>query len=289
MTGLPGGTSCFENKMGKRGNKTEQPEGCQILRDADLGLDFCEAYFTSHRFSAHSHAYYVIGFIAKGNHRFTHRGTGYALPAGGMVLFEPEHEHTCERGNEQGFVWRAVYPTREQIYEAAASLCGLSTPPSFPSVRIDDVLLLRDINVLHWAMRRKTPLSLREGLLIRFFTHLILRHAKLDPVVETHGRQQTVRKAKAYLEENLSTNITLEQLARYVGTDRYRLTRDFNSVLGLAPHRYLDCLRVRQAQQLLAKGMPPAEVASAAGFTDQSHLTKRFKRQLGVTPGRYLR
>ncbi len=275
--------------MCKNRKQAIQPEGCQILRDSALELDFCEASLTSQRFAPHSHAYYVIGFAAKGSHSFTQLGTSYTLPAGGIALFEPEVEHTCGQSNEQGFIWRAVYPTREQINMAAASLCGLSSPPSFPCVRIDDILLLRDLNILHWALRKKAPLILREGLLVRFFSNLITRHAVWAPARSAQGRQRTVRKAKAYLEENLSTNVTLEQLARHVGTDRYRLTRDFNQVLGLAPHMYLDCLRVREAQRLLAKGMPPAEVASAAGFTDQSHLTKRFKRQIGVTPGRYLR
>jgi len=43
------------------------------------------------------------------------------------------------------------------------------------------------------------------------------------------------------------------------------------------------------AQRLLIEGMPPAQVACATGFADQSHLTHRFKRCIGVTPGRYAR
>ncbi|WP_241777546.1 helix-turn-helix domain-containing protein, partial [Streptomyces sp. CT34] len=42
-------------------------------------------------------------------------------------------------------------------------------------------------------------------------------------------------------------------------------------------------------RRLLLDGRPPAEVATAVGFHDQSHLTRHFKRHLGITPGRYAR
>jgi len=45
--------------------------------------------------------------------------------------------------------------------------------------------------------------------------------------------------------------------------------------------------RVDRARRLLLDGAPAAEVAAAAGFTDQAHLTRHFKRYLGTTPSRY--
>lgn len=47
--------------------------------------------------------------------------------------------------------------------------------------------------------------------------------------------------------------------------------------------------RVDLARRLLLGGQPAGEVATAAGFYDQSHLTRHFKRVLGTTPGRYAR
>ncbi|NJM07352.1 helix-turn-helix domain-containing protein, partial [Candidatus Gracilibacteria bacterium] len=46
-------------------------------------------------------------------------------------------------------------------------------------------------------------------------------------------------------------------------------------------------LRIRHAQQLIAAGLPLAEVAYAVGYSSQSHFTTRFRRIIGVTPGRY--
>ena len=51
----------------------------------------------------------------------------------------------------------------------------------------------------------------------------------------------------------------------------------------------LMALRLYEAKRLLAAGMPPAQVALAAGLTDQAHLTRAFSRRYGVTPARYQR
>lgn len=47
--------------------------------------------------------------------------------------------------------------------------------------------------------------------------------------------------------------------------------------------------RARHAYRLLHSGMPPAEAAVAAGYTDQSHMTRDFRLFAGSTPGRILR
>ncbi|RLR18459.1 AraC family transcriptional regulator, partial [Sodalis-like symbiont of Bactericera trigonica] len=46
--------------------------------------------------------------------------------------------------------------------------------------------------------------------------------------------------------------------------------------------------RLSQAKRMLARGgMPAADVAAAAGLTDQAHLTRAFELRYGTTPVRY--
>mgnify|MGYP006196673793 CR=1 FL=1 len=68
-----------------------------------------------------------------------------------------------------------------------------------------------------------------------------------------------------------------------------RLVRTFTREFGLPPHRYLTGRRVDLARRLLLDGLPPALVAPAVGFYDQSHLTRHFRRMLGTPPGTYAR
>jgi AraC-like DNA-binding protein len=57
----------------------------------------------------------------------------------------------------------------------------------------------------------------------------------------------------------------------------------------MPPHAYLESVRIRHAQQLIAAGKPLAAVAAEVGFSSQSHLSNRFKQLIGVTPGQYAR
>lgn len=58
----------------------------------------------------------------------------------------------------------------------------------------------------------------------------------------------------------------------------------FRSAFGLPPHKYLEGLRVRRAEELIRAGLPLAEAALASGFSSQSHLNRSFKHILGITP-----
>jgi AraC-like DNA-binding protein len=91
------------------------------------------------------------------------------------------------------------------------------------------------------------------------------------------------------LHERVTDPPTLEELALVTGVGPFALMRAFRAETGLPPHAYLNQLRVRQARELLDRGVPPAEAAAEAGFADQAHLTRHFKRAVGVPPGAYQR
>ena len=75
-----------------------------------------------------------------------------------------------------------------------------------------------------------------------------------------------------------------DDAAKLVHAHPAHLVRAFSREYGMPPHRYLTGRRVDLARRYLLDGHPPAEVATLAGFYDQSHLNRHFRRMLGVTP-----
>ena len=105
---------------------------------------------------------------------------------------------------------------------------------------------------------------------------------------DTPGRTAAVRRVAAHIEQNFMERLTLQDLAALAGLSVFRLVTVFRREVGMPPHRYLCHVRIRAARALLGRGVPPAIVASEAGFFDQSHLSRHFKSICGVTPGQYL-
>ncbi|NEC11831.1 AraC family transcriptional regulator [Streptomyces sp. SID8014] len=77
----------------------------------------------------------------------------------------------------------------------------------------------------------------------------------------------------------------LDEAAGLLHTHPAHLVRAFVTAFGIAPHRCLTTPRVGRARRLLLDGLPPGEVAVAAGFYDQSPLNRHFKKVVGHHPG----
>ena len=92
---------------------------------------------------------------------------------------------------------------------------------------------------------------------------------------------------RAYIDINLAEKLPLTALGSLVGLSQGEFSRRFKATFGQTPHQYVIERRVDRAKELLAGGMPPARVAEAVGFADQSHLIRHFKRIVGVTPGKF--
>ena len=99
-----------------------------------------------------------------------------------------------------------------------------------------------------------------------------------------HKEPSRVSAVMELLRASLCDEISLAQLAAEVGLTPAYLCRAFRKKVGLPPHAYRQRMRVARAVTLLQSGMPPREVAAAAGFYDKTHLGPNVKSQTGLTP-----
>jgi AraC family transcriptional regulator len=94
------------------------------------------------------------------------------------------------------------------------------------------------------------------------------------------------RRSLEMMAAQISTNISVDVLAREVGLSPAHFARAFRQTMGVPPHQYLLTLRLEHARRLLeGPDAVLSDVAHRAGFADQAHFTRMFKREFGVTPG----
>jgi AraC family transcriptional regulator len=120
--------------------------------------------------------------------------------------------------------------------------------------------------------------------LLREFDHI--RVAKPAPAAPPVA----VLKIVAYMRENLTRTLALEELAAVAGLSPFHFARQFKTATGHPPHDYLIRLRVDRAQELIRqhhREWTMAAIANECGFADQSHMARHFKRVLGVSPGEF--
>lgn len=100
--------------------------------------------------------------------------------------------------------------------------------------------------------------------------------------------RNVIRKAMSYMRLNCERNLTLGEVADYVGYSHTHFSKVFKDEMGCGFRTYLNQTRVEKSKVLLLSGNKPmSEIYSACGFEDQSYFCKVFKRLVGVTPDRY--
>ena len=79
-------------------------------------------------------------------------------------------------------------------------------------------------------------------------------------------------------------------LAAEVGLHPVYVARAFHAHYGVTVATYVRQLRITFAQEQLRRAdAVVAQVALAAGFSDQSHFTRAFTRVAGLSPSRWRR
>ena len=102
----------------------------------------------------------------------------------------------------------------------------------------------------------------------------------LDPV--------RLRRVLDYIGDNISEEITLENLAAIAGYSAFHFARKFALAMGISPGRYISQRRLENAMMELTAGkLPLAEIALNAQFSSQGSFTRAFRRVTGTTPREY--
>lgn len=253
------------------------------------GIETLDARYQHQNFANHTHEGYTIGVVESGAQRFYRSGGDHIAPKESIILVNADDVHNGSSAAEGGWAYKALYPLPEQFAQIRDELAlNVRGAPYFPSPVVQDKQLSEVIRTtLHTLMTSDNRL-LRESLLYTSMVQLMLRHGKQRSELREQPRAYPqLDLVKSFLDDQPTSDISLEDLATLCGLSPFYLLRQFQARFGLPPHAYQIQARLRLAKKLIRQGLKLSDVALESGFHDQSHMHRHFKKAFGITPGQY--
>lgn len=189
---------------------------------------------------------------------------------------------------------RHIYIGHDCLEDTAQTVFGRSPQ----SVEIQDQVSAEDpvlLNCFHMLENELRNGGMGQRLMIdalrnQIAVHMLRRYARIRLADESGSAFSPTQRKRIIdlIEDQLSENISLDDLAAAVGLSPFHFSRQFKADFGIAPYAFVIQKRVSKAQEMLRRGrLPLKSVALDCGFSDQSHLCRTFRKIVGVTPAQY--
>jgi AraC-like DNA-binding protein len=254
-----------------------------VIRNAQPGsIERIEAWFGSHGYDPHRHDTYSIGRTLAGVQSFHYKGSlRHGIPGNTLVL-HPDELHDGMAGTEAGFRYRMAYVDPALLQ----NVLGGEPLPFIAGGLSNDPRLYQASEAFVQAIDH--PLDTLEEQDALYDLAMALRAVAGKPRGRKRLDYRAAERARAFILEHLHLGITLEMLEQASGRERWSLSRDFRTLYGTSPYRFVTLRRLDRFRGLILDGFTLVDAALAAGFHDQSHMTRHFTRCYGVPPLRWL-
>ena len=183
------------------------------------------------------------------------------------------------------YSWKCIEPGECIIIEFDAK----DTQTSFISFDIkDNGLLINNFAKIETSLSTK---KLYSNLECNFYLYEILlfliKSAKQE---NSHPKKHSALKpAIKYITENYSdSTITNELLSELCSMSAVNFRKNFLSVYGISPIKYLHNYRIQKAKSILRSDYETIDqVATSVGYNSIYHFSKMFKKYVGLSPSEY--
>lgn len=232
--------------------------------------------------------HYLIHYISAGKGTYRTGGNTYELKAGDAFLAMPDTEICYQADTEDPWTYEWV------------GFTGTDTPVILARTDFSDIHPVlqqipygRDIEDqlahINAAFGNGFPHAVEMAGQLYLLLSLFVRNAaqKKGGDIST-DQANNVRHAIEYISSRYSYNISIEEIAAYVGVSRSTLARQFKNEIKTPPKEYLDRFRICRAAYLLENtNLPIASVAASVGYENGLYFSKVFKRIMHVSPSDY--
>ncbi len=237
-------------------------------------------------FEKHCHNYFELLYVAAGSGKTMVEGNEYPLVPGALFLFRPlEYHYVCpdhttayERyvvnfGKDIPLDDAGRFPLLQRGTDVRA---GAFFPPDESRSEFEKIFSLLDAS-------DGLSESARRTLSRTVVTQILLLLGK-NELPSGEAEETLVARIVDYLNDNLATPLTLDDVAKHFFISKYYLCRIFRGSTGVSVMHFINTKRVAEAKELISKGVPALEAATRSGFNDYSVFYRACKKSTGHAP-----
>lgn len=234
---------------------------------------------------ANWHENVEILFVTEGNGIITSDAEHMEVSSGDTVVINANRLHNFA-AMEGGFFYRCLIVDR--------SFCLAN---HFDTNDIEFEKHFRDIEISHlierlsaeYALSADTPFRTQSirATVMEILAILCRAHSHPSPAGQGDSRLlASIKQAIGYIRSESHRDLSLDDVADFVGLSKYYFAREFRRVTGYTFVSYLNLIRCENAKRMLAEGnVSIGDAGAACGFANRSYFSRTFRAYTGKLPG----
>lgn len=252
------------------------------FEDNGLFVDHCVR--TGHsggNIPPHSHSFYEILLIKKGNATYYVGDKAFFLPKNTLIVTRPHHPHRIQLNTDEPYD-RYDLLVNPEVFPMLAKI-----PPTVHVLHFDGNPIITGLfEKIDYYCRTLSQDSLQrvlsamcEEILINI---LIAANELSTPALPY--RYPLTEKAISLMEETLTSLDSVDSLCKHLSVSKSYFYRVFQEDMGITPKAYLTQRRLILARREIFLGTKATAVYSQCGFSDYSAFYRAYKKQFGYPP-----
>lgn len=259
-------------------------------------------YSKDHRFPGESHNFWEFVYVDKGEITAVAEKTPHILRHGDIIFHKPNEWHTlyangeiapnivivtfCSNSKTMSFFENKVMKVGQREKNIITEIINeylksFSTP-------VDDTFTT-------YLTRKKEAVFGGEQMIKILLEQLLISMMRGSDITgQTVGKttrlDANLNLMLGYMENNISKEISLDDLSKYAGISRSAVAQVFRSELGCGPNQWFIRMKVDAAKRFIREGnLNFTQISSVLGYSGIHYFSRQFKKVTGMSPMEYAR
>ena len=261
---------------------TNNKEGIDLVV-YQCGMEKCKP---RHFYGPAIRDHFLVHYILEGEGSFHVDGNTYKLKKHQGFLICPDviTYYEADIENPWFYTWAGFKGMKAEIYLKMAGL-DRENPVFFFE---DSDFVLKCFEDMRKTANMKRAGDIKsQGILTVFLSELIEK-SSANFIYGSSDRDIYVKKSLQYIETNYSRDISISDVASYIGLNRNYFCSVIKEHLGISLQEYLIKFRVAKAIELMKnKNLSIGDISRSVGYNDPLGFSKIFKKVIGSSPKKY--